>query len=430
MKLFFSILFSSFLIIFFNSCIQENTVNPDNQTKGNMVLTIDKVNAPSDVVFVEAELTRQGYDTISDFMNILTDSTADLTLNDVHAGMWHLMVSAKDSLETVLYAGETDVTIYAGFTTQVSLTLSPTGEGTGDIYIWVTWGTPTQWADFSGNPILSLSGQYYDAYGIGLPNVIFADGIYKMWYVGDAGASKKYVLYAESNDGINWTRPLNHPVLYPGSPGSWDDYAVHPGALMYEDGMYYMFYSGFSDPYGRWDIGYAYSSDGINWTKYPTPILYGTNGIEYQIGSSSVIKVENTYYLYYTMRDIPYLQIGLATSTDRINWQRSASNPVLLASQSWEGNGVYHASVLNLNGQFVMYYMNAAGTGFGKANSSDGVNWVKGANNPFFTKEDTHNYWASYKIAYPFIFNNNNSQRIYYTGFISSTSYKIGVITR
>ena len=362
-------------------------------------------------------------------MNLLTDSTADLTLTDIHAGTWHLKVNAMDSLETVLYTGETDVVIYAGFTTQVSLTLSPTGEGTGNIYIWVTWGTPSHWTDFSGNPILSTSGLYYEAYGVGQANVILVDSIYKMWYVGDAGASHKFVLYAESNDGFNWTRPLSQPVLSPGSSGSWDDLAVHPGAVIYEDGMYYMFYSGWSDPYGRWDIGYAFSNDGINWTKYPTPVLYGTSGSEYQIGPSSVIKVNDTYFLYYYMRDLPYSQIGLATSTDRINWQRSSNNPILSSSQSWEGNGVYYPTVVKLNGQFVMYYMNTIGTGFGKATSSNGINWVKDPHNPFFTKDDTHNYWADYKIAYPFFFNTNNSQRIYYTGFTNNI-FKIGVITK
>jgi predicted GH43/DUF377 family glycosyl hydrolase len=429
MKTIFAFLFFSSFILIFNSCIQDNALSADEKTTGNIVLTIDKVNAPSDVVFVEALLTREGYNEISDLMNILTDSTADLTLTDVHAGTWHLKVNAMDSLETILYTGETEVVIYAGFTTQVSLTLSPTGEGTGNVYIWVTWGTPSNWSDYSGNPILSPSGPYYETYGIGEANVLFADGIYKMWYVGDAGGSNKHVLYAESNDGFNWTRPLNHPVLYPGSPGSWDDLAVHPGAVIYEDGMYYMFYSGFSDPYGRWDVGYAYSSDGTNWTKYPTPVLYGTNGIEYQVGPSSVIKVEDTYYMYYYMRNLPYFQIGLATSTDRINWQRSPSNPVLTATQSWEGTGVYYPTVIKLNGQYNMYYMNNSGTGFGRATSSDGLNWVKDSQNPFFTKSDTHNNWAEYKIAYPFFFNSNNVQRIYYTGFTNSI-FKIGVIIK
>ncbi len=38
-----------------------------------------------------------------------------------------------------------------------------------------------------------------------------------------------------------------------------------------------MFYGGWSDPNGRWDVGYAESIDGINWNKHPSPVLMGTS---------------------------------------------------------------------------------------------------------------------------------------------------------
>ncbi len=53
---------------------------------------------------------------------------------------WHLKVDAEDDSGLVLYTGETEVQIFAGFTSQVYLTLQPTGSGTGSIYINVTWG--------------------------------------------------------------------------------------------------------------------------------------------------------------------------------------------------------------------------------------------------------------------------------------------------
>ena len=56
---------------------------------------------------------------------------------------------------------------------------------------------------------------------------------------------------------------------------------------------------------------------------------------------------------------------------------------------------------------------------------------IKAEANPFFTKEETHNYWASYKIAYPYYLKFNNQDRIYYTGFSSySSPYKIGLVTK
>ena len=113
---------------------------PKNFKKG-VFLKIDKANAPESVVWVEAFLTRPGQDTIQGIMNLLSGSTADLILENIQAGEWHLSVDAKDSAEIVLYTGETDVQIFAGFTTQINLVLQPTGAGVGNIYIWVTWGT-------------------------------------------------------------------------------------------------------------------------------------------------------------------------------------------------------------------------------------------------------------------------------------------------
>ena len=71
--------------------------------------------------------------------------------------------------------------------------------------------------------------------------------------------------------------------------------------------------------------------------------------------------------------------------------------------------------------------MNSSGMGFGFAYSSDGVNWTKDNSNPFFTKENTTNGWADYKIAYPYLIKTENNTRIYYTGMSSTGGFwKIG----
>jgi predicted GH43/DUF377 family glycosyl hydrolase len=421
------------LFLSLNSCTENEPTNTqDNRQAGKLFLRIDKENAPESVVWIEAFLSRQGYDTISAEMNLLSDSTADLLLENIQSGEWSLLVNAKDSAQVVLYSGETNVQIFAGFTTHVQLVLEPTGAGTGNIYIWVTWGVPSgDWEDYSGNPVLSPSGSYYETHGVGHAKILFINGLYKMWYLGDAGGSHKFVMYAESNDGNNWTRPYPNPVLSPGTPGSWDDLAVHPGAVIYENGNYYMFYSGWSDPNGRWDVGYAESADGINWNKHPTPVLMGTSGWEYQVGPSSVIKVDNTYYMYYYMRNLSNRRIGLAISTDRINWTRYPGNPILTYDEPWEEGGVHYPAVYKNNEQYVMIFMNAFGTGFGKASSVNAINWIKDESNPFFTMSETYNHWAQFRIGYQSYIKMNNKDRIYYTGFSNESSpFKIGFVTR
>ena len=133
------------ILLFLISCNPNDPTSPDGdeQQNGKLFLKIDKANAPESVVWVEATLTRDGFDPITGTMNLLSDSTADLLLENVQAGEWHLKVDAKDSAEVILYTGETDVQVFAGFTTQVNLVLEPTGAGVGNIYIWVTWGVPS-----------------------------------------------------------------------------------------------------------------------------------------------------------------------------------------------------------------------------------------------------------------------------------------------
>lgn len=253
-----------------------------------------------------------------------------------------------------------------------------------------------------------------------------------MYYTAQGSAYSGYAGLAVSTDGINWTYSPNNPILSPGPGNTWDAYAVAGATVFKDENGYKMYYTGWStlNSSGALHIGLATSSDGINWVKHPNPVLYASGGAEYQIAPSCIIKISDVYYLYYYGRNLPCLYIRLATSTDGINWTRHPANPILVADKSWEGSGVYYANVYEKNGQYEMIYMNQAGIGFVRATSPDGISWTKNPANPFFTKNQTHNNWASYKIAYPFFIRINNKDRIYYTGFPTSGPYKIGFVSR
>jgi predicted GH43/DUF377 family glycosyl hydrolase len=426
----------SFLVLFvlvFTYCSDNIVQSEKTKEEGKILLKIDKQNAPASVAVVKAYLTRENFQTISGTLNLLSDSTADILLDEVSAGDWHLKVDAENDSGLVLYTGETDVQIFAGFTTQVYLILNPTGVGTGSIYIQVIWGVPfnQNWIDYQNNPLLVTSHNYYDEYGVAAPQIIFENGLYKMWYLGVASSATKYVLYAESNNGTNWTRPINHPVLYPGNYGTWDSWAVHPGAILKDGNEYKMYYYGYSNQYDQWHIGLAISIDGINWEKYPQPILLGTSGWEYQIFTSSIIKRDSIYLLYYTGRNLPSYQIGVAISSDGINFTKFPGNPIINNEQAWEMNGVLYPSIVEQNGSLKMVYMNSTASGFGLATSSDGLNWTKANNNPFFTNQNTSNNWAAGKIAYPCWLKLSNEMRIYYSGVAANTDeHRIGMMRK
>lgn len=429
------VLFSLIVLLAINSCNTNPVGSNSQQDSGKIILKIDKQNAPASVVFVKAYLTRENHQPITGLLNLQSDSTADILLDDILSGQWHLKVDAEDDSGLVLYTGETDVQIYAGFTSQVYLTLSPTGSGIGSIYIHVTWGVPIvyNWMDYLQNPILAKSNQWWESLGVSQAKVLFDNGQYKMWYNAMSGGPFVVTCYATSPDGLVWTKSNANPVLVP-TPGSWDAATTQPGAIIKEGQIYKLYYFGWRNKDENWHIGLATSEDGINWTKMPYPVLYAGVGWEYQLAVSSVIKVGATYFMYYSGGIMSgNCKIGLATSLDGINWTKHNNNPILVANSNWEGTGIFYPSVIHENNLFKMVYMNRNGSvsAFGNATSVDGINWTKSNSNPFFTEQQTSNNWADDDIAYPNFIKVNNEYRIYYSGIgDNSIIYKIGLMRK
>lgn len=423
------------LVVLLAGCSKDQITAPaDNNTSvnGNVLLKFNKTDAPSAVTSLTAYLARQGYDTLKANLNLLTDSTADISFNNIPIGVWQLRIDANNSAGIVLYSGNAQVEVKASTISQVSITLNPTSSTTGGIYILVNWGKILpQWIDYPSNPIFTKKGIPYDSRGVMDPRIIYDEGIYKMWYGAIASDQKLYILYASSLDGLNWTYRDTIPSIWPGQAGSWNDVEVDPGAVIKEQNSYKMYYNGLSSS-GKWSIGLATSTDGFMWTQTGQPILTGLASWEYNLSVSDVIKIGNVYYMYYqgTTSDYYYTaSIGLATSTDGINFTKYSGNPILTKTQDWEGRGVYCGTVINDNGLYKMVYQNsfADKCGFGMATSADGIHWSKDAANPFFTNLNTANNWSSSETSYPFFRKFNNEYRVYYCGLINNQRC-IGVV--
>jgi hypothetical protein len=66
-----------------------------------------------------------------------------------------------------------------------------------------------------------------------------------------------------------FTKYPGNPVLGPAKPGAWDDFGLNFPNVHYEGGKFKMDYAGHSSGglAGHWDHGYAESEDGIHWTR-------------------------------------------------------------------------------------------------------------------------------------------------------------------
>lgn len=72
-------------ILSFSCSEQSNPTN--NKENGKILLKIDRANAPSGVSLVTATLSREGFSNISGTLNLQSDSSADILLDNIAAGM-------------------------------------------------------------------------------------------------------------------------------------------------------------------------------------------------------------------------------------------------------------------------------------------------------------------------------------------------------
>ncbi len=108
------------------------------------------------------------------------------------------------------------------------------------------------------------------------------DYTFAMYYDGTTGGVEVIGL-GYSADGNHWYRYGNDPVLGLGAPGEWDSAYVTFGTVIRDpDGAWHLWYSG-GRTAAHEGIGYAFSDDGIHWTKDPAnPILHISDGVPWR----------------------------------------------------------------------------------------------------------------------------------------------------
>ncbi len=252
---------------------------------------------------------------------------------------------------------------------------------------WIRYAYSTDglnWEKFP-IPVLEPDDSSWDGKFLDTPEIIHDDGGFKLYYFGDTDNNPQggSIGIAISSDGIHWSRPLEQPVLNPGQPGEWDGLFIESPSVVYDSSnhTYFMYYSGVDSTW-RVRIGGAFSTDGINWSKFPeNPIL--TEGAPWEwdgfsVATPSVIKRDTLFEMWYcgaSVRDfmedgrIDTLWIGYATSTDGIHWRKFDGNPLFGTYTSpfkpEEIRGPWAPDVVFISGQgeFKMWYETAYGFG-------------------------------------------------------------------
>jgi predicted GH43/DUF377 family glycosyl hydrolase len=229
------------------------------------------------------------------------------------------------------------------------------------------------WQKHDGNPV--LRSDFGSAIPFGFPTVVQeGPNEYKMWY-----AIGNSIFLATSSDGLNWTKNLDTPALTPGPSGAWDNNQVYAPQVIAGSGGYEMWYVGQSTTTPEPRIGHAWSDDGLNWTKSPdNPVLTGTAGT-WEEGESTypaVVK-EGTanYKMWYRGGTSGERAFGQATSSDGLTWAKYGSNPVL--SQRMPTR--WGSSVVFFGGSSGEAVLDGLTITSGSADSGGGIHVYKGS---------------------------------------------------
>jgi parallel beta-helix repeat protein len=187
---------------------------------------------------------------------------------------------------------------------------------------WVTWrilyATSADGVTWTKQGIaLSQLGSGYETYETGFPSVVKAGNEYKMWYSGYDGSQQKRILYANSSDGVNWTR--RGLALDLGGTGE-SQWVAHPMVLREDTGEYKMWYSGYDG--SNLHIFLANSSDGLTWTRQGLVLDHGEPYATMHVYGAAVVKDKDGYHMWYTGRRDVGGRILYASSPDGVNWTR------------------------------------------------------------------------------------------------------------
>jgi len=183
-----------------------------------------------------------------------------------------------------------------------------------------------------------------------------------------------------------WHRISNDPIVSPQGDG-WEAAGTFNPAVIRRGGQFVMLYRA-QDTLGISRLGYAESTDGIHFTRRNQPVFtpeapYEQNG---GVEDPRLVEFGSTYYLTYTGYNKKDAQLCLATSTDLVHWKREG---IILPAYKgrwnvgWTKSGAVVPS--RIAGKYWMYFL---GTSAGKIDqmglawSSDLLHWKEATATP------------------------------------------------
>ncbi len=185
------------------------------------------------------------------------------------------------------------------------------------------------WHRASDTPILAPRGSGWEAAGTFNPAVALRGDKIVMLYRAQDKQGTSRLGYAESSDGIHFTR-RDEPVLNPSETYEKDGGVEDPRLVLFGD-AYYLTYTGYNKTDAQ--LCLATSADLIQWERKGViiPANKGNWNVKWtKSGSIVPEKIDGKYWMYFLGTSVDGKdQAGLASSTDLLHWTEATHTPVL-----------------------------------------------------------------------------------------------------
>jgi len=287
----------------------------------------------------------------------------------------------------------------------------------------VITGNP-YWQKYGDSPVIPTVPGTYKSVHTANPDILVNNDIIYYYYRGGNGTDRicvASVAYDRFN-GKNFIDYPYNPIIDIGK-NEFENYGVLDPSAVYFNNKVFLYYSGLGK--GTNSVGLAVSENFYDFKKYSqNPVITGR-------APSAVVKDGVIYMIYVLPNDRGGFSIYLATSRDGYNFKKYSDTPVLTYSGTggdWDSKTVTTPRLYEKDG---VYYMMYAGDSrymdyppfFGIAFSYDMVHWMKGTQNPVFSR-GRKGSWDDGGIWFAQVFDYNCKWYLWYEGWGGGQSHE------
>jgi predicted GH43/DUF377 family glycosyl hydrolase len=160
----------------------------------------------------------------------------------------------------------------------------------------------------------------WDSRFIFASSVVRDEDGYWLYYTGFGDERGGAIGLATSADGIVWEKQPDPIVVERGSAGDWDGGEVIQPFVRQTDAGFEMFFMGLNRGFSGASVGYATSENGIEWTKFEdNPVVSNEDGEDWVFLSrpQAVVIDDGSYRLFFTVvhstdrENAVYLAVGI-----------------------------------------------------------------------------------------------------------------------